>query len=1671
MHASMAVVIQATPSGSVPDALAGYCQTGQTTVTFTNQGMAGNPASSMITDLSLGIALGNGFSLAHGGFQIVSVKVAGISIPNISPMNSIANSPLFTTDPDGPGGLSDADGDGFFDDLAMGQSVEITATYTFDCGNAANADIGTNCLNNASTSLNARLQYTDNGQSLTYNLSNYLRPANDNLTIENLTEPDAFAGIDTFRITHKQSRRIRSFASNCSGNGQFVVDVTMPNGIVPVTDQFVLLKNGIDPVPFEGFQVNGSILTLRYDASFSTILSGEYTLEMVFTSTCFASLGESFVPIRFSHYCPTCDCTHIWYCGEVPGPHFHTLQPPCPGEVLVDCSTGIQARSFDVDRITFGFSDSQFLNPFDPAQANTKVALPCDKVSMRLVSTVGKTPVSDSLGVVIEYSNPNGSTNSTPLFLFENGDVRFTHGGNSFNCPIDVGFLTSTAIGADKTLLFNLDACVNALGFPLEEGDSIEFAAIFSIDPNGPVGTSFNRIPNFRAFSFATVNGSDISCDNFGETFWVGRGRAVYDFPNSSIGAPTGCTNGELHYRLFVPQNNFAGFFGNEFRQAQKIDSFVLDFNPAVLSAYSPAEVLVSIPDHPVFGDAYYNIRPLSDFPNGHYVAVFDTLNHVPSLNLVDEYSFDLKIILTPTCLAASNTSLPVQSKIYYRDRLHASTIGNGSCVVQTSAQGNSTVTYSKPAIIELTPLTPTQVTVQGGVAEWVLQVCNTSGSTPANIVWFSIEDQSGHLNVLSVEDITIPNNPQPLLLLPFGINDQYSFLSALAANDCIDLRLKANVDGCESLDFNFKTGWNCGAFPQQNWTPADNVCTEVSTVLGIENVIDSPVALEWVDFTSICQQGGEEVTFSAGITSTINIPSDNFTIRIYQDQDGNGQVEPSDTLLFSQTYAGSVNPVASFMVNGTFTAQAGYLCKLIATLETTVTDLCEQIMLPLPVPKLINAGADQFFCTLSGTSLTTVLGGTDCVNTDYTYSWTAVDPAIITALDDPGSSQPTLTLAWSDFLGESLSFVLETSRNGCNESTFDTIRLFLPPGPTGFFQNDTLLIQAMDCQSPEPFCTGIFQSEIADFEVFLNGNLIQASSFTLCNVDQVGVPLSIGTHELVLKEQASGCSDTIVIILTCTVTDNLDLSLLLNEQDTLCFDGFELPGEVVSVTNLCPDGAFVNYETFQDSCIVFTGELVGFESACFIACDAAGFCDTTYVNISVLHPFPNGLKDTIIISQVSEFCFEGNLLNIIGPIDTFENICLNASGGAVDFNLDPLNNCIIYEGLDIGTDTACIRVCDDLGNCDTVNYCVTVIPGTIVFDTVFISVDTNTYCIDGMLLPGNIISVEDICPENNAEQVFFEINGSCVSYYGTALGEDIACIRIEDEFGNVALINLVVTVVRTTPEVFCDTIFIGEKLEYCLDTFELPGIYQSFQIIYDDNIAENVSFEENLVSLCVQYEGLTLGRDSFAVALCDHFGFCDTTSFCITVVPYFDLPGLTEDSVYTFKETPIVIDPLSNDTVFGGLRDFFILDPPISGTATINLDGSITYIPDPPFCARWDVFTYVVCNPNGCDTTSINVYIECIELTIFNAVSPNNDNVNDYFYIAKIENFPNNRLWVYNRWGNQVFDSGSEGYQNNWPGTWGDEIDLPDGTYYYILEWSDNNVKTVQRGYFEMFR
>lgn len=70
------------------------------------------------------------------------------------------------------------------------------------------------------------------------------------------------------------------------------------------------------------------------------------------------------------------------------------------------------------------------------------------------------------------------------------------------------------------------------------------------------------------------------------------------------------------------------------------------------------------------------------------------------------------------------------------------------------------------------------------------------------------------------------------------------------------------------------------------------------------------------------------------------------------------------------------------------------------------------------------------------------------------------------------------------------------------------------------------------------------------------------------------------------------------------------------------------------------------------------------------------------------------------------------------------------------------------------------------------------------------------------------------------------------------------------------------------------------------------------------------------------------------------------------------------------------------------------------------------------------------------------------------NVFTPNGDGYNDYLVFENIELFPKNRLIIINSNGVKTFEQNQ--YNNSW-----DAINIPDGTYFYILE-VNNGQKTV---------
>lgn len=78
--------------------------------------------------------------------------------------------------------------------------------------------------------------------------------------------------------------------------------------------------------------------------------------------------------------------------------------------------------------------------------------------------------------------------------------------------------------------------------------------------------------------------------------------------------------------------------------------------------------------------------------------------------------------------------------------------------------------------------------------------------------------------------------------------------------------------------------------------------------------------------------------------------------------------------------------------------------------------------------------------------------------------------------------------------------------------------------------------------------------------------------------------------------------------------------------------------------------------------------------------------------------------------------------------------------------------------------------------------------------------------------------------------------------------------------------------------------------------------------------------------------------------------------------------------------------------------------------------------------------------------------------ITIFSGISANGDGVNDVFTIKNIEEFPKNRVMIFNRWGKQIADiTGYNNTNNAWPLL--NTLDnLLSTTYFYLIDLGDGS-------------
>lgn len=119
-------------------------------------------------------------------------------------------------------------------------------------------------------------------------------------------------------------------------------------------------------------------------------------------------------------------------------------------------------------------------------------------------------------------------------------------------------------------------------------------------------------------------------------------------------------------------------------------------------------------------------------------------------------------------------------------------------------------------------------------------------------------------------------------------------------------------------------------------------------------------------------------------------------------------------------------------------------------------------------------------------------------------------------------------------------------------------------------------------------------------------------------------------------------------------------------------------------------------------------------------------------------------------------------------------------------------------------------------------------------------------------------------------------------------------------------------------------------------------------------------------------------------------------------------------------------------------------LDNPYSANPRANPDETITY-------------TVVATTPAGCQVTGqVYVFVRR-DIVVPNAFSPNGDGTNETWVIETLEDYPDARVEVFDRWGSKIYEKLR--YVNEWNGTY-NGTPLPVSTYFYVITLKESTPK-----------
>ncbi len=796
-------------------------------ITIKNTG-SGDPVAAGMYNAK--IRLGGQNSSALGTFdffrhQLIKAEINGKEVPIINgTKQAIAEIDLrnfFTEDPDGPGGLEDLDGDGFYDDLRAGSSVNIKITIKENCSaNVCNTEFsntvyGVHADLNYTTPCSPEVQttkkltalpgsWTPSGTRVAQVTNTSYSPAN----IYDGVPFNARFSVGYYAITNKLD----------TNNTRYAYEITLPEGVSVSATPNAKWFNGSYPgtalQTSPGISQVGNVLTVISPSN----RVGYITLDLVYN--CGAKPGGilnlPFKLKRLDNIVTGCSCNEDIFCSTLV-----VENAVCAGS----CANGPSLISATVERAdnSLGWTNISMTT----VQSRDKIsaydlskALYLDDIE---VKANGKQN-GNSANLFLKFVVKKHASNENPLTP-KSLKAIVKRGTQTFEKTVTEFTTNNVNSKAAQEITWNFSSLITTLpGAQLLDGDVIETVATYQVSSSNLPKQDMQTSEKLYFYNLDS-NNVEVSCNYLIPPMYLLTGEVAHGANGGVYAAATACNTLMTHPSFLAYRFNSSGVkYANEIRPG-----------------FLPTQYEVTIP--PGFTldkityinyDAGTPAQDITSFlvKNGS-TYTYQIPKAVHNVLVTNSYNLNFHVYIRPACGVASAQHMNVKFRYLPNYYHHAR---RGTTPAEVLNQKNYQVTYdptTKPTI-ELINLSG-DVQAYKPIENHRFRIVST-GTTTAPYVWFSIPN---HPNV-TVKKVTDLASNAVMTGIPYAGGVWYQVSAAgLASSEYRDFQVDYEYNSCNATTFVVNAGWNCSAYPDD---PTAYGCSA------------STVGLQFIPQTSVIQ-------------------------------------------------------------------------------------------------------------------------------------------------------------------------------------------------------------------------------------------------------------------------------------------------------------------------------------------------------------------------------------------------------------------------------------------------------------------------------------------------------------------------------------------------------------------------------------------------------------------------------------------------------------------------------------------------------------------------------------------------------------------------------------------------------------------------------------------------